>query len=74
VSKEAASVVYWLACWSLVPNFAGFTWSASGDVLKGLSTISLGRLQCVRQISAGPTERSVKSVNDNPTEGTISLQ
>jgi hypothetical protein len=35
-------------------------WSASGDergTKPGLSTISLGRPQCVRRVSAGPTER-----------------
>jgi hypothetical protein len=29
----------------------------NGETKTGLSTISLGRLQCVRQVSTGPTER-----------------
>jgi hypothetical protein len=50
---------------SVVPPFADrglsgrLTWSASGDdwgTKSGVSTISLGRLQCVRRDSAGPTE------------------
>jgi hypothetical protein len=29
----------------------------NGETRAGFSTISLGRLQCVRRVSAGPTER-----------------
>jgi hypothetical protein len=50
----------------IVPPFADkdfsrrLRWSASGDKRRtknGVSTISLGRLQCIRRASAGPTGR-----------------